>query len=42
MMDADLGFQLLNRVKSDTGPLAKVESEPRFEGRQMVIVLSPR
>ncbi|MGB9413464.1 MAG: translation initiation factor IF-3, partial [Pseudolabrys sp.] len=27
---------------SDTGPLAKVESEPRFEGRQMIMVLAPR
>ncbi|HET7848066.1 MAG TPA: translation initiation factor IF-3 [Pseudolabrys sp.] len=42
MAHQELGFQLLNRVKSDTGPLAKVESEPRFEGRQMVMVLTPR
>ena len=42
MAHQELGFQLLNRVKSDTGPVAKVESEPRFEGRQMVMVLAPR
>ncbi|MGC1465372.1 MAG: translation initiation factor IF-3 [Pseudolabrys sp.] len=42
MAHQELGFQLLNRVKSDTGPLAKVESEPRFEGRQMIMVLAPR
>jgi translation initiation factor IF-3 len=42
MAHQELGFQLLNRVKADTGPLAKVESEPRFEGRQMVMVLAPR
>ena len=24
------------------GPIAKVESEPRFEGRQMVMILAPR
>lgn len=42
MAHQELGFQLLNRVKTDTGPLAKVESEPRFEGRQMVMVLAPR
>jgi translation initiation factor IF-3 len=38
----ELGFKLLDRVKADVGPLAKVESEPRFEGRQMIMVLAPR
>jgi translation initiation factor IF-3 len=42
MAHQELGVKLLERVKSDTGPLAKVESEPRFEGRQMVMVLAPR
>jgi len=42
MAHQELGFQLLNRVKADTGPMAKVESEPRFEGRQMIMVLAPR
>ena len=42
MAHQELGYQLLNRVKGDTGPIAKVESEPRFEGRQMVMVLAPR
>jgi translation initiation factor IF-3 len=38
----ELGWQVLQRVKSDTEPLAKVEAEPRMEGRQMVMVLAPR
>ena len=38
----ELGVKLLERVKADTGPVAKVESEPRFEGRQMIMVLAPR
>jgi translation initiation factor IF-3 len=42
MAHQELGTQLLNRVKDDTGKIAKVESEPRFEGRQMVMVLAPR
>jgi translation initiation factor IF-3 len=42
MAHQELGVNLLNRVKSDTGPIAKVESEPRFEGRQMIMVLAPR
>jgi len=42
MAHQELGTQLLNRVKEDTGKMAKIESEPRFEGRQMVMVLAPR
>jgi translation initiation factor IF-3 len=42
MAHQELGFQLLNRVKEDAGKLAKVEQEPRMEGRQMVMVLAPR
>ena len=42
MAHQELGYKLLNRVKEDTGPIAKVESEPRFEGRQMVMMLAPR
>lgn len=38
----ELGFQLLQRVKSDIEGMAKVEAEPRLEGRQMVMVLAPR
>ena len=42
MAHQELGVRLLNRVKEDIGQLAKVESEPRFEGRQMTMVLAPR
>jgi translation initiation factor IF-3 len=42
MAHQDLGTQLLNKVKDDTIEIAKVESEPRLEGRQMVMVLAPR
>jgi translation initiation factor IF-3 len=42
MAHQELGTRLLNRVKEDTTKLAKVESEPRIEGRQMVMVLTPR
>jgi translation initiation factor IF-3 len=38
----ELGYRLLQRVKTDIETLAKVESEPRLEGRQMVMVLAPR
>jgi translation initiation factor IF-3 len=42
MAHMELGTKLLERVKQDTLAIAKVESEPRLEGRQMVMVLSPR
>ena len=42
MAHQELGLQLLNRVKSDTGTVAKVEQDAKFEGRQMVMVLAPR
>jgi translation initiation factor IF-3 len=38
----ELGWQVLQRVKADTEPHAKVESEPGMVGRQMVMVLAPR
>ncbi len=42
MAHQELGVQLLERVKGETEEIAKVESEPRLEGRQMVMVLAPR
>ena len=42
MAHQDLGLRLLERVKSETQDVAKVESEPMLEGRQMVMILAPR
>ncbi|WP_245416118.1 translation initiation factor IF-3 [Microvirga sp. 17 mud 1-3] len=42
MAHQDLGLKVLDRVKADVGDLAKVEMEPNFEGRQVVMVLAPR
>jgi translation initiation factor IF-3 len=42
MAHQQLGMDLLKRVKVDIEQVAKVESEPRLEGRQMVMVLAPR
>ena len=42
MAHQELGTQLLERVKTDVSTLAKVEQEPKFEGRQMIMVLAPR
>ena len=42
MAHQQLGRELLLKVKGDTEEIAKVESEPRLEGRQMVMVLAPK
>jgi translation initiation factor IF-3 len=42
MAHQELGTKLLERVKDDIAKMAKVESEPRFEGRQMIMILAPR
>jgi translation initiation factor IF-3 len=42
MAHQELGMKLLQRVKEDTAEIAKVEAEPKLEGRQMMMVLAPR
>jgi translation initiation factor IF-3 len=42
MAHQDIGYKLLQRVKVETAPIAKVEAEPLMEGRQMTMVLAPR
>lgn len=42
MAHAELGTQLLDRVKGDIDELAKIEAQPKLEGRQMVMVLAPK
>jgi translation initiation factor IF-3 len=42
MAHQELGMQLLLKVREQTETIAKVESQPRSEGRQMVMVLAPK
>ena len=42
MAHQNLGMKLMQRVKAEVEPIAKVELHPRLEGRQMIMVLSPR
>ncbi|MET3589018.1 translation initiation factor IF-3 [Bartonella silvatica] len=42
MAHQDLGLKLLQRVKEDTSEIAKVESEPKLEGRQMMMVIAAK
>ena len=37
-----LGMELLQKVKEEFDEIAKVELEPKLEGRQMTMVMAPR
>jgi translation initiation factor IF-3 len=41
MSHQELGMKLLQQVKADMEGEIRVESEPRLEGRQMVMVIAP-
>jgi len=42
MAHREIGMELLKRVEKDLEELAAVEQFPKFEGRQMVMVMAPR
>lgn len=42
MAHQNLGMELLNRIQKELDAIAKIESYPRIEGRQMMMVLAPR
>ena len=42
MAHQHLGMDLLRKVQEDVAEVAKVEAFPRLEGRQMLMVLSPK
>ncbi len=42
MAHQEFGTDLLNRVKQDLEDVAQVESFPKLEGRQMIMVLAPK
>ena len=41
MQHTQLGKELMNRIIEETKDIAKVESQPKFEGRQMVMIIQP-
>ena len=42
MAHQELGLELLNRVAADVTEIGKIESMPRLEGRQMVMMISAK
>ena len=41
MAHQDLGRQLLERVSEDTKEIGKIDSIPKLEGRQIVMLINP-
>ncbi len=42
MAHQDLGMKVLKRIEADLQDMAKVEQYPKFEGRRLSMVMSPR
>lgn len=42
MRHQEAGTALFERIREDLGEDIKIESEPKLEGRQMVMVVSPK
>ncbi|MFN3293885.1 MAG: translation initiation factor IF-3 [Gemmobacter sp.] len=42
MAHQQLGMDLLNRVAADVAEVGKIESMPKLEGRQMVMMIAPK
>jgi translation initiation factor IF-3 len=42
MAHLELGRELLQRIAVDIEPIAKIESMPKMEGRQMIMVVTPQ
>jgi len=41
MQHTGLGYDLMNRIINDTSVLGKVEVRPKFEGRQIIMIVQP-
>tara|TARA_B100000768_G_scaffold167912_1_gene172356 strand:- start:27 stop:569 length:543 start_codon:yes stop_codon:yes gene_type:complete len=41
MQHTELGKELMNKIIDEIKDIAKVESRPKFEGRQMIMIIQP-
>ena len=41
MQHIELGKDLMNRIVEDTKDLGKIETHPKFEGKQMIMIIQP-
>lgn len=42
MVHPEIGMKLMTRIAEDLEPFGAVESEPKFEGRQVIMVIAPK
>jgi translation initiation factor IF-3 len=41
MQHTNLGYDLMQRITDDTSSLGKIEVKPKFEGRQIIMIIQP-
>ena len=41
MQHTNLGYELMQRITNDTASLGKIEVKPKFEGRQIIMIIQP-
>ena len=41
MQHTGLGYELMKRITDDTASLGKIEVRPKFEGRQIIMIIQP-
>ena len=41
MQHTNLGHELMNRIINDTATIGKVEVKPKFEGKQIIMIIQP-
>jgi len=41
MQHTNLGYELMQRITDDTASLGKIEVKPKFEGRQIIMIIQP-
>ena len=42
MVHPEIGMKLMHRIAEDLEPFGTVENEPKFEGRQVIMVIAPK
>ena len=42
ILNSDLGLEILNKIRDELDDIAHVDQEPSLEGRQLLMVLSPK
>ena len=42
ILNSDIGLKLLKNIQDETIDIAQVDQEPSLEGRQLLMILSPK